>query len=307
MAEWDSEVDVDERLAHALIGEHFPSLDSSSLELVGEGWDNVVWATAEGIAFRFPRREVAIPGVKREIAILPALAVHLPLQIPDAKFAGVPSTRFPWPWFGSRLIPGHEIATAELNDAQRSALAPAFGAFLRALHSFSPSHLSALPLDPMKRTDMPVRVPKTRDALDEAAALWSPPEWVGDLLELAMRLQGPHGTVLAHGDLHVRHLLLDDTSKLVGIIDWGDMCRAHRSADLSLYWSLFPPAGRTAFLEAYGLVEEHTLIRARVLALFLCARLAVYAHAEGLSDLEREAIGGLQRTVVGGNEALSTI
>ena len=37
-------------------------------------------------------------------------------------------------------------------------------------------------------------------------------------------------------------------------------------------------------------------MRARVLALFLNAVLAIYAHHEGMAALEREAIAGLERT-----------
>jgi aminoglycoside phosphotransferase (APT) family kinase protein len=277
MADWDPEVDVDEALARTLIAECFPALDSSSLRRIGTGWENVVWATADGIAFRFPRRQVAMLGVEREIAILPALAPCLPLAVPDATYPGSPSALFPWPWFGSRLIAGREIASAYLSDAQRTALAPRLGLFLRTLHSLRLSCAVALPLDPMDRADMAIRVPKTREALAKVASLW---------------------TLLVHGDLHVRHLLVDDACELAGVIDWGDVCLAHPSADLSLYWSLLPPSGRAAFLESYGPVEGHGLVRARVLALFLCATLASYAHAEAIPDLEREAIGGLHRTLL---------
>jgi aminoglycoside phosphotransferase (APT) family kinase protein len=298
MAEWDPEFDVDEALAHALIAERFPALDSSSLRLIGTGWDNVVWATTDEVAFRFPRRQVAIPGVEREIAILPTLAPRLPLAVPDAAYPGSPSSLFPWPWFGSRLIAGREIASAHLNDVSRAALAPRLGAFLRVLHSLQPSSEIPLPVDPMDRTNMATRVRKTRAALARAATLWTPPEGVNELLDEAGRLQAPFTTTLVHGDLHVRHLLVDDSCMLVGVIDWGDMCLAHPSADLSLYWSLFPPSGRAAFLESYGTVEEHELMRARVLALFLCATLASYAHTEGMPDLEREAVDGLHRTLL---------
>ena len=94
----------------------------------------------------------------------------------------------------------------------------------------------------------------------------------------------------------MRHLLVDDGGAPTGVIDWGDVCRADPSIDLSLYWSLLTPAGREAFLVAYGPVGEDGLLRARVLALCLGALLAAYAHAEGMHELEREAIAGLKRT-----------
>jgi aminoglycoside phosphotransferase (APT) family kinase protein len=105
--------------------------------------------------------------------------------------------------------------------------------------------------------------------------------------------------VLVHGDLHVRHVLVDDCGQLAGVIDWGDVCRADPAADLSLYWSMFPPEGREAFLSAYGVVTEPSLLRARVLALFLCATLASYGHRNAISDLVHEALSGLERVLTG--------
>jgi aminoglycoside phosphotransferase (APT) family kinase protein len=296
---WDAEIEVDEALARALISARFPALAAGSLRRVGEGWDNVVWATEDDVAFRFPRRQIAIPGVEREIALLPALAPRLPLAIPDAAYASRPCARFRWPWFGSRLIAGSEIAEARLDDAARIALAPRLGEFLRTLHDLDLGAAAALARDPMRRTDMAVRVPMTRAALAEVAPVRAVPAWVEDLLAEAERLPAPEASALVHGDLHVRHLLVDASGAAAGVIDWGDVCRAHPSLDLSLYWSLLPRAGRDAFLRAYGPVDEQGLLRARVLALFFCATLATYAGAEGMAALEREALDGLARTLVG--------
>jgi aminoglycoside phosphotransferase (APT) family kinase protein len=80
------------------------------------------------------------------------------------------------------------------------------------------------------------------------------------------------------------------------VIDWGDVCRADPAIDLQLVWSFLPPTQRAAFLDAYGPVSEDQLLRARVLALSLCAALAAYGHAEGITGVEREALDGLART-----------
>jgi aminoglycoside phosphotransferase (APT) family kinase protein len=298
VAVWDAEVEVGAALARSLISARFPALDSGPLRRVGEGWDNVVWATADGVAFRFPRRQIAIPGVEREIALLPALAPRLPLAVPDAAYASGPCGRFRWPWFGSRLIAGREIAAAGLDDAARVALAAALGEFLRTLHGLELDEAVTLPRDPFARTDMAVRVPMTRTAIADAAPLWTAPALVDDLLDEAERLPAPDACPIVHGDLHVRHLLVDDAGAAAGVIDWGDVCRAHPSADLSLYWSEFSPAGRDAFLGAYGPVEEHGLLRARVLALFLGATLATYARDAHMPQLERAVLDGLARTVM---------
>jgi aminoglycoside phosphotransferase (APT) family kinase protein len=295
---WDAERDVNEALARALIGEQFPHLDTSELRLLGQGWDNTVWLTRDQVAFRFPRRAIAVPGVEREIALLPALAPHLPVAIPDAAFVGAPSERFPWPWFGSASIPGHELAIAALDDDARIRLARELAALLRVLHDTNVPEASTLPVDPFGRADMAIRVPKTRQAIAEIASAWTAPPAVDEILATAEALGPPPKTTLAHGDLHARHILVDGDGGLTGIIDWGDVCRADPSADLSVSWSALPPSAREEFAAFYGDLDDETLVRARVIALFLCAILAAYARDTGASALEREMIAGLERTLI---------
>ncbi len=119
------------------------------------------------------------------------------------------------------------------------------------------------------------------------------------MLAAAESLPPDADPVLVHGDLNLRHALVSESGGLAGVIDWGDMCRAPRSVDLPLYWSLFDGAARGAFRTAYGPLSDATLARARVLAMFFDATLAAYAHDKGMVDLEREALRGLTRTVTG--------
>ena len=102
--------------------------------------------------------------------------------------------------------------------------------------------------------------------------------------------------MLVHGDLHFRHLLVND-GRASGVIDWGDVCRSDPAIDLPLLWSFVPPDGRDAFLAAYGPVNDAQLLRARVLAVQLCAALAQYARVEGNAGVEREAVAGLERAL----------
>ena len=59
-----------------------------------------------------------------------------------------------------------------------------------------------------------------------------------------------------------------------------------------------PREGREAFLDAYGPVNETQLMRARVLAIQLCAVLAHYGHSEGQPAILRAGLDGLERTLV---------
>lgn len=151
-----------------------------------------------------------------------------------------------------------------------------------------------LPLDPFGRTGMAVRVPRTIEALRAIEPLYRPPDWVSAMLEAARDLPPAPGTVVVHGDLHFRHLLLDG-GRLTGVVDWGDLCRADPAADLALYWFGLPPAAREDFLARYGRPSEEQLLRARVVATFMCAVLAAYGARTRREEIVREALGGLAR------------
>jgi aminoglycoside phosphotransferase (APT) family kinase protein len=300
--EWSAEVVVDAEWARRLIARQFPELELGSTRLLGEGWDNTVWLVDERWVFRFPRRAIAVAAVGREVAVLARLTPLVPLPIPTPIFDGHPADGYPWPFFGAALLPGREVADADLGDAARIRLAQPLGAFLAALHAVEIETVTAgasdlLRLDPMRRGDMAFRVPRAVERLAEVErlGLWSPPARVRRLLDEATELGASEARSLAHGDLHVRHLLVDEDAAPAGIIDWDDVCIADPAIDLPLFWSFLPPEGRQAFREAYGSITQDQLLRARVLALFLSATLAAYARHEGLGNLEREAIAGLHR------------
>jgi aminoglycoside phosphotransferase (APT) family kinase protein len=299
--EWDADVDVDAGLVRALLGEQFPELDASSARLLAEGWDNAVWVVEERWAFRFPRREIAVPLVGRELAVLPRLAPLLPVPIPAPELVGEASELFPRPFFGALLLPGGELADAELSDDARDELGVRLGEFLRALHAPVVREQAEpdrhLPLDPNGRADMAVRVPRTRERLAALADLTREESRAAErLLHEAERLPPSSAPALVHGDLHVRHVLVED-GRVSGVIDWGDVCVGDPSIDLQLAWSLLPAERRAVFLDAYGPVDEETQLRARVLAVFFCALLADYARARGLPGLERETRSGLVRAL----------
>jgi aminoglycoside phosphotransferase (APT) family kinase protein len=297
MAEWDADVLIDEPLVRALLGEQFPELDAGSARLLGTGWDNSVWVIEERWAFRFPHRAIAIPGVERELAVLPLLAPLLPVAISEPRFVGVTSDRFPWPFFGAPLLVGEEAADAGLTDDERTTVAVELGRFLRVLHDTNVD--VELPLDPLLRADMSFRVPRTQARMVEVEGLglWTPPPAAAALLEQASALPPAEPTTLVHGDLHFRHVLVGD-GHLTGVIDWGDTCRADPAVDLLLYWSLFTPEARAAFVAAYGPIPDDGLLRARVLALFICGILLIYGRQEGFRRIEAEARAGLDRTLI---------
>ena len=294
MPTWTAELVVDEPLVRSLLAQ-FPGLDPQSLRQFAEGWDYSIWVVDECWAFRFPRREMAVAGTRREIAVLPELAPLLPIPVPDPVFVGEPAEGFPWPFFGSALLPGRELAEADLDNAARVEVGRALARFLRVLHDAEVDY--ELPSDANKRADMKTRVPKTRGQLAdlEAAGIWRRPDSVDRLLDDAEQLPDSQVSAVVHGDLHFRQVLVDGNGRPTGVIDWVDICRSDPAIDLSMLWSYFPPEGLEPFLAEYGRISDEQLVRARVIALSLSAALAHYGHSEGFSAIEREALAGLER------------
>jgi aminoglycoside phosphotransferase (APT) family kinase protein len=301
MAEWDAEVVVDESTVRALLAEQFPELDAASARLLGEGWDNSVWVVEERWAFRFPRRAVAIPGIERELVALPRLAPLLPVPIPVPRFIGVPNDRFAWPFFGASLLAGVEAADAELTESHRIDLGAALGRFLRVLHASETREAvdprGLLPVDPLRRADPSKRVPLARQLLAELESSGIFRCSDTSILNEASRLGASTDTAYLHGDLHLRHVLVERGS-LAGVIDWGDTCVGDPSIDLQIAWSLLPTEGRVRFFGEYGPIGEERELRARMLAVGLCAMLVKYAHSVEYAGLEKEALAGLERALI---------
>jgi aminoglycoside phosphotransferase (APT) family kinase protein len=295
VAKWEPEIVVDEPLARLLLAQ-FPELEGEELRLLAYGWDYTVWAVGERYAFRFPRRQIGIPGTEREIAVLPRLAPLLPLPVPAPLFVGRATEEYPWPFFGSALLAGRETADAGLDDDGRVEVALQLAGFLRTLHAVELD--LGLPVDVNRRADMSYRVPLARETLAQLEGLgdWKQAPELAKLLDRAEGLPVGEPTAVVHGDLHFRQVLVEDR-RVTGVIDWVDVCRSDPAIDLSLVWSFLPAGRRARFLDAYGPVTDAQLERARVLAFSLCAALACNAHAEGLPAAEREALAGLERAL----------
>jgi aminoglycoside phosphotransferase (APT) family kinase protein len=289
--QWEAESVVDEALARELIQEQFAPVGERSVEFVAAGWDYTVHRVDGEWAFRFPRREIVLAPMRCELAALSRLAPSLP--VPAPLYRGEPSTRFPWPFWGAPWLPGVEAGAA--TEAERHELAPQLGRLLRDLHA---ADVPGLPVDVVRRADMGFRVPRTAEELVAVAELWTAPAAVADLLDRAERLPPAVPTATCHGDLHFRQVLVDG-GRLTGIVDWIDVCRSDPGIDLLLVYAFLPPDARAAFFAEYGEVADASLVRARVLALYLSAVLARYGRAQRLPDVEREALASLDRAVAG--------
>jgi aminoglycoside phosphotransferase (APT) family kinase protein len=289
---WKPDHPVDAELAHQLIRAQFPELPDTQPTHVGCGFDADVWRV-DDLVFRFPRRAVAVPLIAFELRVLPGLARRLSIAIPTPTHAGAPSPDFPYGFYGHPYLHGTTADRAALTDADRTALAPALGAFLRALHAVPVPEAEALGVGPDTfRSDHLARTQRAQEQLSYMEGT----RWASLLPTLRDRLTSPASSpegrppVLLHGDLYARHLLLDDAKRLAGILDWGDISIGDASIDLDLVYGFLPPEARPAFWDAYGPIDAETHERARYTALTRHGILMMaYSLDVGDTVLEAEA------------------
>ena len=255
MAQWHPDIELDEPTIIDVVDAQLPGLRIRELGVhhAASGWDNAVWRCGD-TALRFVQRHVAVPLFEREHVLLERLAQRLPLPIPCPTYIGEVTETVPLPWFAYPLLNGEEVAVQPMSRAARVELGTTIGGFLRTLHD--PATLAAvdprgdLPLDPGRRANMTSVDDRLATGITHAAAAGFTLTAVeqaamADVRAAAMAADADPTPVLVHGDLHVRHVLVDAPGAVTGVIDWGDACRAPALLDLVVYWALLDGNGRT--------------------------------------------------------------
>ena len=294
---WHAEHGIELAQATRLIEAQFPILAPASVTPLGEGWDNVVFAVNDRWAFRFPRREVAVPFIASEARLLPELAPHLPLPIPVPHFAGVPGEDYPWPFLGYTLLPGSIAARAQLDTAARAAIAAPLAHFLRALHNLPVEFAQqcAVPLDEIARLDSARRAQATHARLNtlvERSVIKSRARL--DAALAGAPAYAPTARQLIHGDLHAGQILIDTRGAICGVIDWGDVHIGDPGTDLAVVHALLPVAAHATFIDIYGPVGPACWSAARTRAIWHGVALAAYGTDINDAAVVHEALTSLR-------------
>jgi aminoglycoside phosphotransferase (APT) family kinase protein len=210
---------------------------------------------------------------------------------------GVPTERFNWPFAGYRILPGTTACRANLDERQRELIAEPLGRFLRALHSIDAQEGRRLgaPPDELGRLNLERRIPQVSEHLDRlpAAGVDFDAASLQTILSCSRKCRTAIASCLVHGDLYVRHLIVDETGWLTGIIDWGDVHVGDPAVDLAIAHGVLPPKFHGVLREAYGAIDEPTWQLARLRALQHASVTAVYGHDIGDADLLRESLTAL--------------
>jgi aminoglycoside phosphotransferase (APT) family kinase protein len=256
------EVSVSVGLVRRLLDEQHPDLADLPVEVLANGWDNLVCRLGEEFLVRLPRRAMAAGLVAHEQRWLPELAGRLPLPVPAPVRVGQPTAQYPWSWSVVPYFPGRIAARSKPEGLWPAAAE--LGRFLDALHSPAPSEA---PVNPFRGIPLAGRAEGVLaglthvDSADRANALrvWetaaATPAWDGPPLWL-------------HGDLHPANILVD-RGRISAVIDFGDITSGDPATDLSVAWMLFTAEQRAALRQAHGRTDDATWERARGWALAL--------------------------------------
>ncbi|MFJ3777173.1 aminoglycoside phosphotransferase family protein [Streptomyces sp. NPDC090075] len=257
-----AEVSVSADLVRRLLDEQHPDLAGLPVEVLANGWDNLVCRLGEQFLVRLPRRAMAAELVAHEQRWLPQLAGRLPLPVPAPVRVGRPAAQYPWSWSVVPFFPGRIAAWSEPDDSWSAAAA--LGGFLDALHAPAPS---AAPVNQARGIPLAGRAKGVLTGLahvdlDERATALQ----IWETAAAAPAWDGP--PVWLHGDLHPANILVD-RGRISAVIDFGDITSGDPATDLSVAWMLFTAEQRAALRQAYGRADEATWERARGWALAL--------------------------------------
>ncbi|MET9913953.1 aminoglycoside phosphotransferase family protein [Streptomyces sp. NPDC006476] len=257
-----AEVSLSVGLVRRLLDEQHPDLADLPVEVLANGWDNLVCRLGEEFLVRLPRRAMAAELLEHEQRWLPELADRLPLPVPAPVRVGQPTAQYPWSWSIVPYFAGRIAARAELDDPWSAAAT--IGGFLDALHAPASSEA---PVSPARGIPLAARTEGVLtglnhvDPAEHATALQ-----IWETAAAAPVWDGP--PVWLHGDLHPANILVD-RGRISAVIDFGDITSGDPATDLSVAWMLFTAQQRAALREAYGRADDGTWERARGWALAL--------------------------------------
>ena len=293
------EIPIDQKLASRLISGQF-SIDCEEMHLLGEGWDNLVFLVNGEWIFRFPRREIAVPLLRREINVLSNIHDKIGIAMPDPEFIGKPVDIFPYPFYGHRMIVGDSGCKIQLSAEQQLRSAIMLAEALKKLHHLEfAEFLGEDDLSPIiDRLDYQ-RLSSTFHerfvAITDRFSLSKYEKQFKIIVDNAAYYdKKDYSPCLVHGDLYFRHLLFND-GKLSGIIDWGDSCINQRVLDLGVVFQYFDGAAQEVFWSHYGTITKDEQSMAMFIALYLSITLLWYGDSIDDIPLVKTSLNSLLR------------
>ncbi len=265
----DDEFGIDAGLVRRLVAAQFPEFSGLPITPVqSTGTVNAIYQLGEEYCARLPRVQRYASDLENECQWLPWLAPSLSLEVPEAVAKGHPECWYPYPWAIYRWIDGHTYADELVADeCQAAADLARFVTELRGIEPVTRAPHGGRKA--LRDLDIVTRaaIESARGVIDHRAA--------GTAWDLALRAPAWAGKPLwVHTDLLPPNLLVRG-GRLSAVIDFGAAGIGDPAADVVPAWSVFGPAGRTAYRGALT-VDDGTWNRARGYALHQAALIIPY-------------------------------
>jgi aminoglycoside phosphotransferase (APT) family kinase protein len=246
-----AEVIVEVDMVRALVASQFPELADLECVAAGEGFDNYQWRLGDDLVARIPRRSMAIEPLLNELRWLDDVVARVTLQTPAPLRAGVPGEGFPFPWAVATWIEGETGDQFDLRSA--GSLAPDLAQFLRQIHVAAPTDAPHNPYRSVNLSERSAEFDARLDAIAEHLDAHNARELFARGRDSAPCVN----PVWIHGDLHPDNLVFRD-GKLVGVVDFGDLCAGDPATDLAGVLLTLPGPALEAFFDAYEPIDDPT-------------------------------------------------
>ncbi|WP_147803855.1 macrolide 2'-phosphotransferase [Alkalicoccus halolimnae] len=244
---------------------------------------------------RIPRRPESMRHAGKEKAALEIIQRHVRFEVPF------------WSVFSEDLIAYRELSgvPAAVIDMEKqdyewkldktnvpAGYYESLGTALADLHAIPPKAFHPIGAETTSagnlRSSMKERMARVKEIYDVNETLWERwQRWLAD-----DTIWPAHAGVL-HGDLHPGHILIDENSRVTGLIDWTETAVGDVSADFLSHYLIFGKEGLAELLHAYARaggktwsgMEEHI----EELLTTSGITVAEYAEVSGLKEMHEAA------------------
>lgn len=191
--------------------------------VLGVGYYSLAVETASDYVFLLGCTEQVTPRHEKEARLLQWLQGYLPVAIPHPRWRIPPGDAFPHGAIGYPKLLGRLLTADVFEQIDRDLLAKDLASFLLALHATplsdalnhgaSPLSDRRPDLERLRETMLAILRPRlSRSCYGCVAAWWE--RFLGD------PLMGDFAPALIHYDVGGQNLLVDDSGRLTGVLDW---------------------------------------------------------------------------------------
>lgn len=264
-----------------ILSDEIPELQIESIQLISEGWDNLVADVNDEWIFRFPRSESFLAIYERELKLLDRLHDKVFMPIPYYEFVGKETA-----FVGYRKLKGVAFEAEDylaLTEDEKQAVAKSMAIFLTQMHTAVTADEArewgyqeySVPLAWIEQSIFGTLSPELEVMISEA-------------LEFYYKNPPTH-LVLIHNDLHGGNMVFDPVShRIAGVFDFSDAVVADYTIEFGKLFNIHPDLEiRTAACYAeMNQVENPTLAAAID---FILRRVTYILVARESGNTKREA------------------